>query len=85
MIYLDNSATTRPFDSVIKAVSENMAQNFGNASSLHKMGINAEKVIKDAKSAILDKLGLDGNIIFTSGATESSNTVLSGIPKASHL
>ena len=82
MIYLDNSATTRPFDSVIKAVSENMADNFGNASSLHRMGVNAEKVIKDAKSAILDKLGLDGSIIFTSGATESSNTVLSGVPKA---
>ena len=82
MIYLDNSATTRPFDSVIKAVSDNMAANFGNASSLHKMGINAEKVIKDAKNAILNRLGLDGNIIFTSGATESSNTVITGIPKA---
>ena len=82
MIYLDNSATTRPFDSVIKAVSDNMAANFGNASSLHKMGVNAEKVIKDAKNAILGKIGSDGNIIFTSGATESSNTVLSGIPKA---
>lgn len=82
MIYLDNSATTRPFDSVIKAVSENMAADFGNASSLHKMGINAEKVIKDAKSTILGKLGTDGNIIFTSGATESSNTILFGVPKA---
>lgn len=82
MIYLDNSATTRPFDCVIKAVSDNMTQNFGNASSLHKMGINAEKVIKDAKTAILDRLGLDGNIIFTSGATESSNTVFAGVPKA---
>ena len=82
MIYLDNSATTRPFDSVIKAVSDNMADNFGNASSLHKMGIGAEKVIKDAKKTILEKLSLDGEIIFTSGATESSNTVLSGVPKA---
>ena len=82
MIYLDNSATTRPFDSVIKAVSDNMAVNFGNASSLHHMGVSAENVLKDAKTVILDKLGLDGNIIFTSGATESSNTVISGIPKA---
>ncbi len=82
MIYLDNSATTRPFDSVIKAVSDNMASNFGNASSLHRMGVNAELILKDAKKAILDKLSLDGDIIFTSGATESSNTVLSGVPKA---
>ncbi len=81
MIYLDNSATTRPSDSVIKAISENMAGNFGNASSLHKMGIEAEKVLKDAKKTILEKLSLDGEIIFTSGATESSNTVLFGIPK----
>lgn len=82
MIYLDNSATTRPFDSVIKAVSDNMSENFGNASSLHRMGINAEKVLKDAKKTILDKLSLDGEIIFTSGATESNNTVLRGVSKA---
>ncbi|MCR4780157.1 MAG: cysteine desulfurase [Ruminiclostridium sp.] len=82
MIYLDNSATTRPFDSVIKAVSENMADNFGNASSLHGLGVGAEKVIKDAKKTILAALGADGEIIFTSGATESSNTVLFGVPKA---
>lgn len=82
MIYLDNSATTRPFDSVIKAVSENMAGNFGNASSLHHMGVEAEKVLQNAKKAILDRLALDGEIIFTSGATESNNTVLFGVPKA---
>lgn len=82
MIYLDNSATTRPFDSVIKAVSENMAGNFGNASSLHHMGVEAEKVIQDAKKTILGRLGADGDIIFTSGATESNNTALSGVTKA---
>ena len=82
MIYLDNSATTRPFDSVIKAVSENMADNFGNSSSLHKMGINAEKVLKASKKTILEKLPRDGDLVFTSGATESSNTALFGIPKA---
>ncbi|MBQ3843332.1 MAG: cysteine desulfurase [Ruminiclostridium sp.] len=82
MIYLDNSATTRPFDSVIKAVSDNMADNFGNASSLHRMGVNAEKVLKEAKKTILGKLGADGDLYFTSGATESNNTALSGIPKA---
>ena len=81
MIYLDNSATTQPFDSVIKAIADNMAGNFGNASSLHGMGINAEKVIKDAKQTILSALKRDGDIIFTSGATESSNTVLFGVPK----
>ncbi len=81
MIYLDNSATTRPCDEAIKAAAENMANNFGNPSSLHKMGIEAEKVLKSAKKTILNKLGLDGEIYFTSGATESNNTVISMIPK----
>lgn len=82
MIYLDNSATTKPCKEAIQAVAENMEYNFGNPSSLHKMGINAELVIKDVKKTILDKLGLTGEIFFTSGATESNNTVLFGVPKA---
>ena len=81
MIYLDNSATTQPLEEVISAVTENMRNNFGNASSLHHMGVCAEEVIKEAKQTILSGLGMSGNIFFTSGATESSNTVLSGIPK----
>lgn len=81
MIYLDNSATTRPCDEAIKAACDNMANNFGNPSSLHKAGIEAEKVLKSAKKTILDKLGLDGEIYFTSGATESNNTVIMAVPK----
>lgn len=82
MIYLDNSATTRPCDEAIKAACENMAKNFGNPSSLHKAGIEAEKVIKSAKKTILNKLGLEGEIFFTSGATESNNTAILGAAKA---
>lgn len=81
LIYLDNSATTRPCDEAIKAACDNMANNFGNPSSLHKAGIEAEKVIKSAKKTILTKLGLDGEIYFTSGATESNNTAIMTIPK----
>ena len=81
MIYLDNSATTKPCAEAIKAIAENMESNFGNPSSLHKMGIEAEKVIKSAKKTILDKLNLDGEIYFTSGATESNNTAISTLPK----
>lgn len=81
MIYLDNSATTKPCAEAIRAAAENMEKNFGNPSSLHKMGIEAEKVIKSAKKTILNKLSLDGEIYFTSGATESNNTVISSIPK----
>ena len=52
LIYLDNCATTRPCDEAIKAVCENMSENFGNPSSLHKAGIEAEKVLKSAKKTI---------------------------------
>lgn len=82
MIYLDNSATTKPCPEAVRAVAENMENNFGNPSSLHRMGINAELILKAVKKTILDKLGLDGEIFFTSGATESNNTVLFGVPAA---
>ena len=82
LIYLDNCATTRPCDEAIKAVCENMSENFGNPSSLHKAGIEAEKVLKSAKKTILNKLGLEGEIYFTSGATESNNTAILGTAKA---
>ncbi len=78
MIYLDNAATTRPCDAAINAAADNMRNNFGNASSLHKAGIEAERVIKDAKKTILDRLGLEGELFFTSGATESNNTAIFG-------
>ena len=79
MIYLDNAATTKPCEEAIKAAGENMRSNFGNASSLHKLGIEAEKVITSAKKTILSRLGLEGEIYFTSGATESNNTIIMGV------
>ncbi len=59
-----------------------MSDNFGNPSSLHKAGIEAEKVLKSAKKTILSKLGADGELYFTSGATESNNTAILGTAKA---
>lgn len=60
-----------------------MKHNFGNASSLHKMGIEAEKVITSAKKTLMAKLGAEeGEIYFTSGATESNNTALIGAAHA---
>lgn len=79
MIYFDNAATTKPCEQAIIAAAENMRNNFGNASSLHKLGIEAEKVLTSAKKTILARLGLDGEIYFTSGATESNNTALLGV------
>lgn len=77
MIYLDNAATTKPCREAADAVCGAMAECFGNASSLHKVGIRSEKVIAAAKRTLLSKLG-EGEIIFTSGATESNNTAIMG-------
>ena len=78
-IYLDNAATTKPLDSVIEITNEIMKENYGNPSSLHIMGINAEKVIRDAKKAIANKLNVtEKEVFFTSGATESNNTAIFG-------
>lgn len=84
MIYLDNAATTKPCAECINAVNAAMEQSFGNASSLHKMGTAAIEIIARAKKTLLGALSgtktpLDGNIIFTSGATESNNTALLGV------
>ena len=73
MTYLDSAATTKPCAETVEAVTEAMRGSFGNASSLHGMGIRSEKIIAAAKKTLLAKLG-EGDIIFTSGATESSNT-----------
>lgn len=82
MTYLDNAATTRPCEAAITAAAENMRNNFGNPSSLHKVGLDAELTVKNAKKTILNKLGLDGELYFTSGATESNNTALFGVTAA---
>ena len=77
--YLDNAATTRPFDGVRDIMMETMDQDFGNPSSMHTKGVEAEKYIKNAKDIIANQLKVDGKeIIFTSGGTESNNMALIG-------
>lgn len=78
MIYLDNASTTRPTDEVKKAVLEAM-EEFGNPSSLHRLGMNAEKTVRNTRDAVASKLNVDSkNIYFTSGGTESNNTAILG-------
>lgn len=72
MIYLDNSATTRQFDEVTDLIYKISKEKFGNPSSLHSMGFDAEAIIFEARERLRDELP-DGNIVFTSGGTESNN------------
>lgn len=77
--YLDNSATTRPFDEVCAHVDELNRTIYGNPSSLHRMGMQAEAVIKQAKTALLCALpGSNGSIVLTSGGTEADNLAILG-------
>lgn len=82
-VYLDNSATTPAYPEVAKLVAEIMCTDFGNPSSMHMKGVDAEKRIKDAKDIIAKSLKCDAkDILFTSGGTESDNMALIGVAEA---
>ena len=81
--YLDNSATTRCSDDAAKKVLEALTINYGNPSSLHKKGMEAEEYLDESRKAIAKSLGVkDKEIIFTSGGSESNNLAIMGTVKA---
>lgn len=78
-VYLDNAATTRPCEPAVSAVFQCMVEDYGNPSSLHKLGLNAERHVEEARKAIAAALVCDPRCItFTSGATECNNTAIFG-------
>lgn len=78
-IYLDNSATTRPYDEVRELMNEVMDLEYGNPSSLHQKGMNAEQYIKRAKASISRCLKVqEKELIFTSCGTEADNLAIIG-------
>ncbi len=82
MIYLDNAATTRPFDCVIDTMNEINKDFYANPSSMHAAGYAAEKKLKEAKDKILSSIGAKGGeLVFTSGGTESNNQIFFGVLK----
>ena len=81
--YLDNSATTRPYDEVTELVVKAMSEDFGNPSSLHRLGMTAEKMMKEARANVAQSLGATPDeIFFTSGGTEADNTAIFGAVNA---
>lgn len=79
-IYLDNAASTPISKEVIEEYTNLLTNNYANPSSLHKLGINSEKIIKNTRDVISSKLNISPNeIIFTSGGTESNNLAIFGI------
>ena len=78
-IYLDNSATTKPYAEVAEEVFNVMTKHYGNPSSLHTMGIEASRIIETAAERIANALKCHaGEIYFTSGGTEANNLALFG-------
>ncbi|MBQ6834654.1 MAG: cysteine desulfurase [Lachnospiraceae bacterium] len=82
-VYFDNSATTRVFDSVRDIMVQSMMADYGNTSSKHMKGVEAENYIKTAREEIAKSLKVkEKEIIFTSGGTESNNMALIGTAMA---
>ncbi len=79
MIYLDHSATTKPCPEAVAAMYEMLTQCWGNPSSVHGLGIQAERKLKEARRAVADCLGAEPErVFFTSGGTEADNWAIFG-------
>ncbi|MDH3277838.1 MAG: cysteine desulfurase [Nitrosopumilus sp.] len=82
MIYLDNAASTKIHETVLKEMLPYLKEQYGNPSSIHRYGRNARKAVKKARKQIANLINADpSEILFTSGGTESNNMVLFGVKK----
>ena len=74
MIYLDNSATTKPCKEAVEAMNLAMTENWGNASALYGLGIDTAHMLRDARHKVAAALGAEPDrVFFTSGGTEADN------------
>jgi len=88
LIYLDNAASTAVHSEVVKEMMPYFDVQYGNPSSIHQFGRKAKNAIQKARKQVAALIGAEPDeILFTSGGTESNNTILYGIPKlqGSHL
>ncbi len=74
MIYLDNSATTKPCPEAVEAMAQAMTENWGNPSALYNFGIDTARQLKTARHTVAAAMGAEPDrIFFTSGGTEADN------------
>lgn len=79
MIYFDNSATTKPYKEVLETFTKANEQFFGNPSSLHQLGMQADRLLTEARKQIASLVGgKSEEVVFTSGGTEANNLALKG-------
>ncbi|WP_017756124.1 cysteine desulfurase family protein [Calidifontibacillus oryziterrae] len=80
MIYFDNSATTKPYKDVVEAYGKVAIEYFGNPSSIHSLGSEAEKLLTQSRLLTASMLGVkQTEIIFTSSGTEGNNLAIKGV------
>ena len=83
MIYLDNSATTKPCQEAVEAINKSLTENWGNPSSTYSHGINALEVIEDARKNVASSIGSKPDeIFFTGSGTEANNLAILGCASA---
>ena len=82
MIYLDNSATTKPCQEAVEAMTNALTELWANPSALYGFGFDAAKALRSARSAVAAAMGAETDrVFFTSGGTESDNWALLGAAK----
>jgi cysteine desulfurase len=80
IIYLDHNATTPIDPAAVEAMKQVMEEDFGNPSSAYFLGKRAKELVEQARNDVASLLGSDPDeVVFTSGGSESNNTVLKGI------
>ncbi len=85
-IYFDNAATTRLDEEVLNEMIPYLKENYGNASSIYKLGRDSKKAVEDSREKIAQVLNCKSNeIYFTAGGSESDNTAIKGIARANRL
>ena len=82
MIYLDNSATTKPCREAVEAMTTALTRDWANPSALYSFGIDASYQLKDARNAVAKAMGAEADrVFFTSGGTEADNWAIYGTIK----
>ena len=79
MIYLDNSATTRPCEAAVEAMTKALTEGWANPSALYQFGIDAARALRTARTQVASAMGAEADrVFFTSGGTEADNWAILG-------
>ena len=82
MIYLDNSATTKPCPEAVEAMTKALTENWGNPSALYQFGIDTARLLRQARHSVAAAMGAEPErAFFTSGGTEADNWAVFGTVK----